>query len=89
MTRKKKLTPVAKRLYTIASALKKKQAKYTHTMGTLKERLQKTEKYMATVEMKELKSLSKAQLAFMEMQIRNVHKKAKAGEKCHPSCWFH
>ena len=89
VTRRNKLTPVAKRLYTIASTLKKKQVKHTHMMGTLKERLQKTEKYMAMVEMKELKSLSKAQLAFVEMQIRNVHKKAKASEKCHPSCRFH
>ena len=84
-----KLTPVAKRLHVIALNLLKKQSKYVHRLGTMKERVESAEKYMTTVKMKELMSLSKEQLAFVQMHIRNVHNKAKAGEKCLPSCRFH
>ena len=89
VTRKNKLTPVARRLHNIATTLSKKQSKSMHKLNTLKERLETTEKYMRTVEMKGLKSLSKAQLAFVEMHVRNAHKKAKASENCYPSCQFH
>ena len=89
VTRKKDLTPVAARLHGIATNLLKRQSKYVHKLGSFKKRLESAEQFSKGVEMKKLQSLSKEQLAFVQMQIRNVHKKAKASIQCDPSCIFH
>ena len=44
VTRKSKLTPVASRLYRIASKLSKKQSKFRHQLSAIKERLGNSEK---------------------------------------------
>ena len=89
VTRKDKLTPVAKRLHVKASNLLKKQSNYVHRLGTMKKRVKSAEKYRPMIKVKTLSSLSKEELALLEMHIRNVHKEARAGEKCLPSCHFH
>ena len=78
VTRKKDLTRRAARLHGIACNLLKLQSKYVHKLGSFKNRLKSAKQYANGVEMKKLQSLSKEQLAFVQMHIRNVHKKAKA-----------
>ena len=89
VTRKIKLTTVASRLYRIASKLWKKQSKFRNQLSAMKERSGNSEKYTTMVMIKELKNLPTEQLAFIDMQIRNIHEKAKSSRNCDPSCRFH
>ena len=78
VTRKNKLTPVAKRLYGIATKLLRKHSRDVHKLGTLKERVQTIEKCVATADLNKLKNLSKEQTHFLKMLTRNVQKSPQA-----------
>lgn len=75
ITRKNKLTPVARRLMGIAEKLKKSNNKYIRKYCTFKQRLAEATDFVNSNDMKELKNLNPTQRRFFEMQLRNVSKK--------------
>lgn len=75
ITRKNKLTPVARRLMTIAEKLKKSNNKYIRKCSSSKERLAEATNFVNSSDMQELKNLNPTQRRFFEMQLRNVSKK--------------